>query len=165
MTGNIEPQVRRVVTGHDGDKAVLWIDEQASNHRFPNSVAAATQLWSSVGTPADFLDDEDGGKRQLGTAPPEAGTRLTRLELAPSDFVPPLHRSDTLDYTVIVSGNVTLYLDDGVETVLGAGDVIVQRRTNHAWANHGPGNAVMVGVLIDGAPKREGSLHGGQKAT
>jgi quercetin dioxygenase-like cupin family protein len=66
---------------------------------------------------------------------------------------------------IVVAGEMTLYLDDGVRTVLKAGDVCVQRGTNHAWANHGTEIARLVGVLLDGKPKRTDSLHGAQQAS
>ncbi|WP_328608396.1 cupin domain-containing protein [Amycolatopsis sp. NBC_00345] len=61
---------------------------------------------------------------------------------------PGMHRTDSLDYVLVVSGEVTLELDGGERTVLRAGDVVVQNGTRHAWHNHGTGPCTIVGVAI-----------------
>ncbi|WP_279580779.1 cupin domain-containing protein [Fodinicola feengrottensis] len=61
---------------------------------------------------------------------------------------PGMHTTDSLDYVLIVSGEVTLELDDGERTVLRAGDVVVQNGTRHAWRNHGTETCMIVGVAI-----------------
>ncbi|TDP91858.1 cupin domain-containing protein [Labedaea rhizosphaerae] len=61
---------------------------------------------------------------------------------------PGMHRTDSLDYVLVVSGEVTLELDDGEQTVLAAGDVVVQNGTRHAWRNHGTEPCTIVGVAI-----------------
>lgn len=61
---------------------------------------------------------------------------------------PGMHTTDSLDYIMIVSGEVVLELDDGEETVLHAGDVVVQNGTRHAWRNRGTEPCTFVGVAI-----------------
>ena len=59
-----------------------------------------------------------------------------------------MHLTSTLDVIVLINGSVRLVLDDD-ETVLRAGDVVIQRGTNHAWICDGPEPALLVAVLID----------------
>lgn len=62
-----------------------------------------------------------------------------------------MHRTETIDYGVVLEGEVWLVLDDGSETRLGAGDVVVQRGTDHAWDNRSSYVTRMLFVLVDGA--------------
>lgn len=158
------PQIRRIVTGHDASgKAIVWIDAPAARHNFPDETIAATHLWVTDETPADFTTAEDAGDRIRGTSPPPGGTAFAMIELQPGGKLPPLHRTDTLDYVVCVSGEVEMHLDDSAVT-LRAGDVMIQRGTNHAWVNRGTVPARLAFVLVDGKPKRSGSLAGAQNA-
>lgn len=159
------PCIRRIVTAHDAEgKAVIWLDDLASNHKRPNPFVTSTLLWSTDSSPACFLDDEDAGDRQLGIAPPPRGSRFVHLEIKPGmkvtagDEVPGMHRTDTLDYNIVVAGEVTLYLDDGRKTKMKAGDVCIQRGTNHSWINEGTENVRLLNILLDGEPKRPGSV-------
>ena len=61
---------------------------------------------------------------------------------------PGMHTTDSIDYVLIVSGQITLELDDGEQTVLRAGDVVIQNGTRHAWRNHGTESCTIVGVAI-----------------
>jgi quercetin dioxygenase-like cupin family protein len=63
----------------------------------------------------------------------------------------PMHRTETVDVGVVLEGETWLLLDDGSETRVGPGDAVVQRGTNHAWANRSDRPVRMVFVLIDGA--------------
>jgi mannose-6-phosphate isomerase-like protein (cupin superfamily) len=159
------PEIRRVVTGHDGEgKATIWLDDIASNHRVANPFITSTLLWSTDASPCHFLGDEDMGARQLGLAPPSHGTRFVHLEikpgmkLEPGTEVPGMHRTDTIDYGIVLAGEVTLYLDDGVKTVMRPGSICVQRGTNHTWINEGTDTVRLINILMDGAPKRAGSV-------
>lgn len=159
------PKIRRVITGHDAKgKAVVWKDDFASNHKWPNEQACATTIWTSEGAPTDFLIDEDGAERSIGSAPPEKGTRFSSIVLQPGYMPGKVHRTDTLDYSIVITGKPTLYLDDGERVDLAEGDIVIQRGTNHAWANHTDEVVFMMGVLVDGSPKREGSIAGNATA-
>ena len=61
---------------------------------------------------------------------------------------PGMHTTDSIDYVLVVSGEATLELDDGEQTVLRAGDVVIQNGTRHAWRNHGTESCTIVGVAI-----------------
>ena len=62
---------------------------------------------------------------------------------------PQMHRTESIDYGIVISGEITLVLDRG-ETLLKQGDVVVQRGTNHAWANRSGKSCRMLFILVDG---------------
>jgi mannose-6-phosphate isomerase-like protein (cupin superfamily) len=66
---------------------------------------------------------------------------------------PYMHRTDTVDYAVVLQGSITMLLDEE-DVELTAGDVVIQNGTNHAWANRGQAPCLMAFVLIDAAPGR-----------
>lgn len=65
-----------------------------------------------------------------------------------------MHRTETVDYAICLSGEMTMLLDDS-EVIMKPGDVMVQRGTNHAWANRGKEYCTMAFILIDGKGKRK----------
>lgn len=146
--------MRRVVTGHDErGKALVLIDAEAANARRAPSGNSSTLLWCTDSTPADIAlgtAPEDMGARVLGTPPPPNGTRFTVNEFLPGSAAH-MHRTETLDYAIVISGSIDMELDDTTVT-LTAGDVVVQRGTNHAWANRGTEPARVAFVLIDAQP-------------
>jgi uncharacterized cupin superfamily protein len=64
-----------------------------------------------------------------------------------------MHRTETVDYAIVLEGEIWAVMDEG-ETLLRAGDVLIQRGTNHAWANRSASTARIAFVLIDGAYKK-----------
>lgn len=146
--------MRRVVTGHDEHgKAIVLIDGEAANRRASPSGNASTLMWSTDGTPAGIelgREIEDMGARILGTPPPVNGTRFTINEIVPGATAT-THRTESLDYVIVLSGKVEMDLDDST-VKLSAGDVLIQRGTNHAWVNRGTETARVAFVLIDAQP-------------
>jgi naringenin degradation protein FdeH len=160
MTEQVLPKFRRVVTSHDASgKAVVWIDGDATNHKFPSDKISSTMMWSTDATPTQLFGGEDEGARILGSAPPAGGSRFTMMEFQPGNSGH-LHRTDTVDYVICIAGEIDMVLDDALSVTLRAGDVAVQRGTNHAWINRGDQPCRLAVVLIDAAPKREGSISG-----
>jgi quercetin dioxygenase-like cupin family protein len=146
--------MRRVVTGHDQNgKAVVLIDGEAANCRTSKAGNSSTLMWCSDTMPAGIPlgdDIEDMGARILGTPPPVNGTRFTVNEIMPGAEAV-MHRTETLDYVIVISGEVEMDLDDST-VKLAAGDVMVQRGTNHAWVNRGTEPARIAFILIDAQP-------------
>ena len=99
----------------------------------------------------------------MGIAPPAGGSRFSVLDIAPGHRSAALHRTDTLDYVIGLAGEVDMLLEDGAVT-LRAGDVAIQRGTMHGWHNRGPASARVAVILLDGHPKRTGSVAGGSAA-
>ncbi len=167
MTGTTPkpPHFRRIVTGHDiAGKAVVWIDAPASNHKYPDEKVSSTLMWSTDATPSRYSGNDDEGARILGTAPPANGTRFTMMEFQPGNAHHGLHQTDTIDYVVCITGEMTMYLDDGKSVTLRPGDVLIQRGTAHGWVNKGSVPCRLAVVLIDGTPKRAGSVTGASNA-
>ena len=154
MTLDKSRPVRRVVTGHDAnDVAKVLIDGEAMNKKSSRPGNVSTLIWSTDATPADISvgeDVEDLGARILGTAPPPLGTRFTVNDIAPGNQGV-MHRTETLDYVIVLSGELDMEMDDST-VKLKAGDVMVQRGTNHAWVNRGTETARVAFVLIDAKP-------------
>ncbi len=158
-----DPHIRRIVTGHDATgKAVVWIDGEASNHKFPDDKITSTLMWATDSN-SSFLTDVDEGARVMGTAPPAGGTRCAILEVQPGNELPGQHRTDTIDYCVCLSGEIEMLLDD-TKVILKSGDILIQRGTNHAWLNRGKEPARVFFVLVDAQPKRAGSVAGATQA-
>ncbi len=148
------PPIRRVVTGHDASRtAKVLIDGMAANRRASNSGGMSTLIWCTDCTPADISvgeNVEDMGARLLGTPPPRNGTRFTVNDIPPGR-TGPMHRTETIDYVIVLTGEIDMETDDSTIS-LKAGDVLVQRGTNHAWVNRGTGPARVAFVLIDAKP-------------
>ena len=147
-------QVRRVVTGHDAaGRAIVQIDEVSQNLRSARPGATACVVWTSQGFPIDNTGKADEGLRESGTTL-DNGTVFRILELDPGN-TPRNHRTDSLDYAVIMSGEIDMELD-GVTTHLKAGDVVVQRGTVHNWVNRGTEPCRIAFVLIAAKPVEVG---------
>jgi mannose-6-phosphate isomerase-like protein (cupin superfamily) len=170
--------IRRVVTGKDPTgKAIAIIDGPApSVHRRPEGGLAITNLWLTDSTPADLSSPEDTSTRKMGIPPPPTGTIFRVVELAPEGEItadydtrlkmiqgiglapegpsrerprdPAMHRTRTIDYAVILSGEIDMLLDD-TEVHMKAGDVLVQRGTNHAWVNRSNAPCQVAFILVD----------------
>jgi len=171
--------IRRVVTGKDANgKAVIMIDSAAPNIRERTETGIAlTLLWVTDATPPPVTQPIDAAERQVGVPPPPHGTIFRVVEFAPEKDVaadyesrlrimqgmgltpegstrehprdPAMHRTRSLDYAVIISGEIDMLLDDS-EVHLTAGDVVVQQGTNHAWVNRGAEPCKIAFILIDG---------------
>lgn len=146
--------VRRVVTGHDANGVAKVInDGPATNKKYPRPGAVATLVWVTDEMPASMPvgeDVEDMGARILGTAPPPNGTRFTVNDIPPGNRGA-THRTETIDYVIVISGEIDMELDNST-VKLRAGDVMVQRGTNHAWVNRGTEVARVAFVLVDAKP-------------
>lgn len=180
------PKIRRVVTGHDADgKAVIVSDDFATQvlERPTRPGVALTNLWQTDRTPADFNGPEESLTEPFVLHPPKNGSIFRIIEFLPEDpevmktldgrtaFAamgashnivedarhPFMHRTDSVDYAVVLSGSITMMMDDEKDDVLlHAGDVVVQRGTNHAWSNRGTEPCRIMFVLIDGVDGKAG---------
>ena len=143
-------QVRRIVTGHDPNgRALIKINEVSENVISRRPRQSACVIWTTESFPVNNTGDEDGGAREVGTTL-NNGTVFRVVEFAPG-VAPRNHRTDSIDYAVVVSGEIDMELDDSV-VHLKAGDVVVQRGTIHNWANRGTAPCTIAFVLIDAKP-------------
>lgn len=176
--------VRRVVTGHDEHgRAVCISDAAASNIlQRPNRPGVTlTNLWKCETSPAEYDGAEETVAGPVILHPPQNGSVFRVVEFEPEDpevlktldgksaFAemgaaanivadarhPFMHRTDTVDYAVILSGEITMLLDDS-DVHLKTGDVVVQRGTNHAWSNRGTETCRIAFVLVDAVARHNG---------
>src|SRR5882757_3438604 len=145
------PPIRRVVTGHDSrNVAKVLIDAPATNAKKPNSGVVSTLMWITDQNPADIGTGEtieDMGARIVGTPPPAGGTRFCVIDFPPGNH-PHMHRTETVDYVIVIEGEIEMDMDNST-VKLKQGDILVQRGTNHAWANRSNQHARVAFVLVD----------------
>jgi quercetin dioxygenase-like cupin family protein len=146
--------IRRIVTGHDASGvAKVLIDEPARNVKNIGPSAFSTLMWCSDEMPADIAVGEDArdmGSAILGTPPPPKGTRFA-INIFPPGGSGHMHRTETLDYVIVLDGEIEMALDESTVT-LKAGDVLIQRGTNHSWVNRSTEPARVAFILIDAKP-------------
>ena len=185
-------QFRRVVTGHDDTGKAIIESDKAAFHilQRPNRPGVTlTNFWLSGTTPAEYDGPTETCEGPFILHPPQNGSVFRCVEFLPEDpevlatldgkaaFAemgaganvvedarhPFMHRTDSLDYAIILSGEIMMLMDDEQDDVhLKAGDVVVQRGTNHAWSNRFSAPCVIAFVLVDGVT-RSGPPEGGRK--
>ena len=157
-------KVRRVVTGHDSDgKSIFLMDGLAPNIKEMASMPglALTDLWETKGSPASNAGNADAGARPVKLEPPANGSILRIVEFPPdaawrgsadanaafksigaghakdqSTGDPMMHTTATIDYIIVLKGEIHAIMDKA-ETLLKAGDILIQRGTNHSWSVRG----------------------------
>lgn len=149
--GGMTCLVRRVVTGHDANgRARVIIDDIATNTTTLRQGANAALVWTTEGLPISNEGDADESQKRIGTAV-EEGTVFRVIDYSPG-VTPRMHRTESIDYAVVISGEIWMELDDGEEVLLRAGDVLVQRGTVHNWINRSDDICRIAFVLIAAAP-------------
>jgi len=172
-------RVRRVVTGHDAEgKSVFLMDGLAPNVKEIASMPglALTDVWETKNAPARNDGQADNADRPVRLEPPRRGTILRIVEFPPDsqprsradaraafDAIgaahapdkhssdPMMHKTATVDYIIVLKGEIHAVMDKG-ETLLKAGDILVQRGTNHSWSVRGDEPCIVAAVLVDAAP-------------
>jgi hypothetical protein len=167
--------IRRVVTRVDEqDKAIVLFDDFSEAVVRPGGKVASNLIWATEKSPAGFDGASDAAARQIGISPPASGTIFRILDYPPASAlpagvgaaagggrpqdgpeirglpprVPGMHRTKTLDYVIVLQGEIFMLLDD-CEIHLKQGDVLVQQATNHAWVNRGTQTCRIAIVLVD----------------
>lgn len=143
--------IRRVVTGHDAQgNSIVAIDEIAKNivSRRPGHESAV--IWTTTEAPYDNTEQGDQGLRDVNLCAAE-GAIFRIVSYAPG-VSPRMHRTLTIDYAVVMSGEIFMVLDGGKEAHLKAGDVLVQRGTVHDWINRGSVPCVIAFILMAAKP-------------
>ena len=151
-------QFRRVVTGHDeAGAAVVKSDEVVTaGERLPGY--HATTVWCTTEMPVDNTGEPRPGQAESAEGSRKVLMRIGEMRAdAPASHA--MHRTESLDYAVILSGECDMELDGG-DTVrrLRAGDVVIQRGTNHAWKPVGTEPCRFLFVLIDADRVRCGDM-------
>jgi quercetin dioxygenase-like cupin family protein len=147
----MSPAPRRIVTGHDASGKSIVLSDAPTPKTLDIGTAAFHEIWTTDQTPAPIAAAErEPTDRPVRVPPPADGVLVRFTEQAPG-AESPMHRTETVDVGVVLEGETWLLLDDGSETRVGTGDAVVQRGTNHAWANRSDRLVRMVFVQIDGA--------------
>jgi len=168
-------EIRRVVTGLDADNKAIVLFDSTLTLNPGKSGNPAANLWITDSAPAGFSFKDDSATKPIGLSPPDNGTVIRVVEFPPlnpdsdakldPDFMmkvvgdhaparglpvkhPLMHRTRTVDYAIIMSGEIDMMLDDKVMH-LKAGDVVVQQASNHAWLNRGTAPCRVIFVLMD----------------
>lgn len=166
-------QTRRVIADHDETgKALIVEDGFAPNVKVRKAGnLTSTLVWVTDETPARLDDRADPSLREIGVAPPLGGSILRIVDFPPaaesgevdnaamlaemglaSGGAPvrhaSMHRTRSIDYAIVLEGEIDMLLDDS-EVHLKAGDVLIQKATNHAWVNRSDANCRIAFVLID----------------
>jgi mannose-6-phosphate isomerase-like protein (cupin superfamily) len=139
--------IRRVVTDHDAQgQSVVSYDEITSNIVSRRPGHSSSVIWSHAQTPVDNQEAGDAGLRNVADCAAD-GAIFRVVEYGPG-VSPRMHRTQTVDYAVVMAGEIYMVLDGGHEVHLKAGDVLVQRGTVHDWINRGTVPCVIAFVLI-----------------
>jgi hypothetical protein len=172
------PPVRRIVTGVDANGRSCIVEDGVSPAMLTMQGREGyrnNNIWRTVGSPAR-VDAPDTVLEQRGVLPPKGGTVLRVIDIPPEDPDPEAHKrateavframfadarhdssharhpgmhvTDTIDYAIVLQGELVAILDEG-ETVLRAGDILIQRGTHHAWANRSGALARIAFILVD----------------
>lgn len=143
--------IRRVVTGHDKNgKAIVLYDEISKTAMSRRPGQTGCVVWTTEGFPIDNDGSNDDGAREVQTGLPN-GT-IFRINKLDPGVTPRMHRTDTIDYAIVMSGECDMEMDDGLMVHLKAGDVLVQRGTIHNWQNNGTEPCMIAFILIDAKP-------------
>lgn len=147
--------VRCIVTGHDAQgRAVVTDDTRLETRMNPSKVSAAAVVWTTSGAPVDLTTAEHGRERAAALTL-AGGSVLRIIDMMPGGCSP-MHRTSSLDYGIVLSGQVELILDEGAITTVAAGEVVIQRGTIHAWRNSTDKMARIAFVLLDAIPATVG---------
>jgi quercetin dioxygenase-like cupin family protein len=154
-TQAVASDIRRIVTGQDvknnGSTAIL--DSRVTLAPMSNDLNLAN-LWVTDSYPLG-LSKDDTREKSVGISPPENGTQLGVVEFQPvnpANPAPPIwHRTRTVDYVVVLSGEIDLMLDQSA-VHLKIGDTVIQQATNHAWVNRGKEICRLLFVVMDAKP-------------
>ncbi|MFT5485104.1 MAG: hypothetical protein ACI9JL_001504 [Paracoccaceae bacterium] len=174
-----EGKVRRVVTGFDetGRSTIVSDNHSPAIKSVPGRPDYySTNVWRTGAAPVD-ITEPDLIEAHVGVSPPEKGTVLRVIDFPPepkdpaerarqlkasfgnifddadtshsSDIHPGMHQTDTVDYAIVLEGEIVAVLEES-ETVLKTGDILIQRGTNHAWSNQSGASCKVAFILIDG---------------
>ncbi len=169
--------MRRIVTGHNKyGKSIISIDGPPARS-IGEDVGGLFELWNTDGHDINSSDNIDRADEDIILSPPDGGTKFRYFQINPlpkgvseqmmqeiaadafekigashhridTSKHPAMHKTETIDYIILLKGDVTLILDEE-EIELKPFDVVIQRGTNHAWVNNGSDPALLIAVLID----------------
>ena len=169
--------MRRIVTGHNALGKSIITNDGPPARSIGEDVGGLFEIWNTDGMPIETTDNVDRADSEIILSPPANGTKFRYFQINPTpegvpwdvlqdlaaqafDRIgaahhridtskhPAMHKTETIDYIILLKGDVSLLLDEE-EVRLEPFDTVVQRGTNHAWVNHGEEPALLIAVLID----------------
>ena len=173
--------MRRIITGHNQHgKSIITLDGPPARS-IGEDVGGLFEIWNTDGSDIISTDEIDRADEDILLSPPSGGTKFRYFQINPlpegvpdammqeiaadafekigaahhrvdTKKHPAMHKTETIDYIILLQGDVTLILDEE-EIDLKPFDVVVQRGTNHAWVNNGDEPALLIAVLIDSTIK------------
>ena len=173
--------MRRIITGHNQHgKSIITLDGPPARS-IGEDVGGLFEIWNTDGSDIISTDEIDRADEDILLSPPSGGTKFRYFQINPlpegvpdammqeiaadafekigaahhrvdTKKHPAMHKTETIDYIILLQGDVTLILDEE-EIDLKPFDVVVQRGTNHAWVNNGDEPALLIAVLIDSCIK------------
>ena len=171
--------IRRIVTGHDAKGKSIIVSDGPSPHVLAlpgRGDFGLTNLWVTDKAPASNAGNADAAARKVVLEPPANGTIFRVVEFPPekgggafdrdaafaamgADHAmdpdasrhPGMHKTSSVDYAIVLSGEIWALMDEG-ETLMRAGDTLVQRGTNHAWSNRSDAPCLVAFILVNAAP-------------
>ena len=172
--------MRRIVTGHNAQGKSVILSDVASPHvrEIPGLPGLAfIELWATDGAPASNAGEADGAARPLSLEPSARGTVFRIVDFPPEKNMtgtfdrgkafaamgaghamdksaarhPAMHKTNTIDYALVLAGEIWALMDEG-ETLMKAGDCLVQRGTNHAWSNRSDAPCRVAFILVSADP-------------
>ena len=173
--------MRRIITGHNQHgKSIITLDGPPARS-IGEDVGGLFEVWNTDGSDIISTDEIDRADEDILLSPPSGGTKFRYFQINPlpkgvpdammqeiaadafekigaahhrvdTKKHPAMHKTETIDYIILLQGDVTLILDEE-EIDLKPFDVVVQRGTNHAWVNNGDEPALLIAVLIDSTIK------------
>jgi mannose-6-phosphate isomerase-like protein (cupin superfamily) len=174
-------KIRRIVTGHDARGRSIIASDAPSPHvlaLMDDPPFGLTDLWVTHASPADNSGSADAAARPAITLEPPRGGSIFRVVEFPPDQAtagkldrkklfeamhageamdregarhPGMHKTATVDYAIVLSGEIYAVMDEG-ETLMKAGDCLIQRGTNHAWSNRGAVPCLVAFILVSATP-------------
>jgi quercetin dioxygenase-like cupin family protein len=154
-----EIRVRRIVTGHDpSGKAVVAEDRELAGVGLTEDEgrtdATFFQLWATHEMPAALTDEAMARQREgsMGTIVGTGFGTVLRIGVLAPGTRSPMHRTESLDYGICLEGECVMELDGGDVVTVRAGDVVIQRGTNHVWHNRSNEPCRFAWILLDAEP-------------
>jgi quercetin dioxygenase-like cupin family protein len=142
---------RRVVTGHDPSGRSIVLSDGPVPRTHENEYAVFHELWNTKAMPAPVAPTEPEPTERPLVTPPDPNGTIVRITVIKAGERSPMHRTQSIDYGIVLEGEIWLVLDDGSQTRLGPGYVAIQRGTDHAWENRSDAPARIAFILVDGA--------------
>ncbi|HET7343461.1 MAG TPA: cupin domain-containing protein [Methylomirabilota bacterium] len=175
-------KIRRIVTGHNAQGKSVIVSDAPSPHvlaLLDDPPFGMTDLWVTAGSPADNAGSADAAARPAITLEPPRGGSIFRVVEFPPDQAtagkldrkklfdamhaggamdhagarhPGMHKTSTVDYAIVLTGEIYAMMDEG-ETLMKAGDCLIQRGTNHAWSNRSKAPCLVAFILVSANPR------------